>query len=71
MFTQKLKEVLARKSKGQPIEEQNLILGKLEKHERLTDDEFWSLYSSIRKNGPEVRYPNPQDYTNYEFTRGS
>lgn len=71
MFTQKLREILAKKRKGLPGEGQKTILDKLEKHERLTNDEFWSVYASIKKDGPEVRYPNPQNYANFEFSRDS
>jgi len=71
IFAEKLKEVLLRNRKDQTSENQNRLIDKLEKHERLTDEEFWSVYASIKKSGPEVRYPNPQNYANYEFTQDS
>jgi len=59
-----LAEILARKGKGQRNEDQTRIVDKLKKKERLTNNEFWSVYSSFRKEGPEVKYPNPQHVAN-------
>jgi len=65
IFAEKLKEILTRKEKEQPAGDRKTIMDKLEKHERLTDGEFWSVYESIHKEGPEVKYSYPNNWTNY------
>jgi len=71
MFTQKLKGVFARKTKGKPVEQHTSIQEKLQRHKRLTEEEFWSYYAELNKKGPEVRYPRPENWSNYEFSSAS
>lgn len=62
-----LKKILARERKGQTKENQKTILNKLEKNERLTSEEFWSVYESVRQEGPEVKYPTTENWANYKM----
>jgi hypothetical protein len=57
IFSEKLVKILNKKSKNQLKKEQ--IGDKLRKQERLSSDEFWSVYNSIRQEGPEVKFKNP------------
>jgi len=64
IFSDRLVEILVRKGKNQLKENQTAIADKLRKQERLTNNEFWSVYASIRKEGPAVRYANAQNVAN-------
>ncbi len=54
--------MLTRKGKNQSEENQTLIPDKLKRQERLTGDEFWTVYTSIRKEGPQVKFQNPDNW---------
>lgn len=53
-------EILTRKGKTQLKEDEAIILSKLRRHERLTGNEFWSIYALLRREGPQVKYSNPE-----------
>jgi hypothetical protein len=58
-FKERLIEILSQKRKTNFKEEENAVLDKLRKQERLTEDEFWSVYGSIRQEGQDMRTRNP------------
>lgn len=62
IFKKELIRLLTRKKKGKLKEDRIRVIDKLKKQERLTDDEFWRVYESIRQEGPEVKYQNPQNW---------
>jgi len=66
IFKDKLIDTLIRKGKGQPGMDQTTIATKLRRQERLTENEFWDVYASIRKEGPEVKYQNPDNWISHE-----
>jgi hypothetical protein len=57
-FSQKLIKILNKKNKSKLKKDHVVVVDKLRKEERLSSDEFWSVYNSIRKEGPEVRFKN-------------
>ena len=54
---EKLIEILSRRKKL--TEGQTIILDKLRNREKLTANEFWSVFELIRQEGPEVHFPYP------------
>ena len=57
LIEEKLIEILSRRKKL--TEGQTVILGKLRNREKLTANEFWSVFELIRQEGPEVHFPYP------------
>lgn len=62
IFEKKLIRILTRKKKSKLKEDIIRVVDKLKRQERLTDGEFWRVYESIRQEGPEVKYQNPQNW---------
>ena len=62
IFSKKLIKILNTKSKSKLKKDQVVVVDKLRKEERLSSDEFWSVYNSIRQEGPEVRFKNPNKW---------
>jgi hypothetical protein len=62
IFEKKLIRILTRKKESKLKEDMIRVVDKLRKQERLTDGEFWRVYESIRQEGPEVKYQNPQNW---------
>ncbi len=62
IFKGNLTKMLTRKGKKQPEEKSTSIDDKLKRRERLTDDEFWTVYASIHKEGPQVKFQNPDNW---------
>jgi hypothetical protein len=62
---EKLIKILTSKRKTELRTAHNTVIKKLKKKERLTGDEFWRVYESIRQEGPTVKYSNPDGWTNY------
>lgn len=58
-FKEKLIESLSQKGKTKLKEDENVVVDKLRRQERLTDDEFWSVYGSIRQEGQDMKSQNP------------
>jgi len=58
-FKERLIQILSQKRKTTPKEEATVVVDKLRKQERLTDDEFWNVYSSIRQEGQDMKTRNP------------
>ena len=58
IFSERLIRSLTKKSKSK-LKKDHVVVDKIRKEERLSSDEFWSVYNSIRKEGPEVRFKNP------------
>jgi hypothetical protein len=66
ILNERLIRILTRKSKKQ-LKDQTSAIDKLRKQERLTDDEFWKVYETIHKVGPEMNYRNPDKWVgNYD-----
>jgi hypothetical protein len=51
-----------RKRKEIPKEKRVKVKEKLRKQERLTSDEFWQVYESIRQDGPVAKYSSPEKW---------
>ena len=61
IFSESLIKILNKKSNK--LKKDNVdVVNKLRKKERLSSDEFWSVYNSIRQEGPEVKYQNPNKW---------
>ena len=60
IFIENVRKILNKKSKSKLKKDQ--VGDKLRKGERLSSDEFWSVYNSIRQEGPEVRFRNPNKW---------
>ena len=61
IFGESLIKILNKKSNK--LKKDNVdVVNKLRKKERLSSDEFWSVYNSIRQEGPEVRFKNPNKW---------
>jgi len=61
ILNERLIRILTRKSKKQ-LKDQTRDIDKLGKQERLTDNEFWKVYETIHKVGPEMNYRNPDKW---------
>jgi hypothetical protein len=63
MFEEKILERLKVSQKGsKPDDERSQIMIKLQKHERLTSQEFEKVYETIWKDGPKMVYQKPEDW---------
>lgn len=62
IFKGNITKMLTRKGKNQPEKNPTSIDDKLKRQERLTEDEFWTVYASIRKEGPQVKFQNPDNW---------
>jgi len=62
IFKKKLIRILMRKRKEIPKEKRIKVKEKLRKQKRLTSDEFWQVYESIRQEGPIAKYSNPEKW---------
>jgi hypothetical protein len=62
IFKVNLTKMLTRKGKNQPEKKPTSIDDKLKRQERLTEDEFWTVYASIHKEGPQVKFQNPDNW---------
>jgi len=58
-FKERLILILSQKGKTTLKEEATAVVDKLRKQERLTDDEFWNVYGSIRQEGQDMKTRNP------------
>jgi len=58
-FKERLIQILSQKGKTTLKEEAIAVVDKLKKQERLTDDEFWIVYGSIRQEGQDMKTRNP------------
>jgi len=58
-FKERLIQILSQKGKTTLKEEANAVADKLRKQERLTNDEFWNVYGSIRQDGQDMKTRNP------------
>jgi len=58
-FKERLIQILSQKGKTTLKEEATALVDKLRKQERLTDDEFWNVYGSIRQEGQDMKTRNP------------
>ncbi len=38
------------------------VLDKLRKKEKLTSEEFWRVYELLQRNGPAIKYQNPDGW---------
>ena len=65
IFSKKLFKILTQKRKGISKEDRAKVIDKLRKKKRLTGDEFWKVYESIRQEGPIAIFSNPDNWTTY------
>ena len=63
IFRKKLIKILMRKRKQIPKEKRIKVEEKLRKQKRLTTDEFWQVYDSIRQDGPIAKYSHPEKWS--------
>jgi hypothetical protein len=60
MFKDRLSYGLKRSRKSKKVSEETLqALDKIERLERLSSEEFLKLYDTLWKEGPPVKYQNP------------
>ena len=57
IFNNELIKILNRKKKLLEIEEE--VVEKVKRHDKLSSDEFWKVHELIQKEGPKVKYTNP------------
>ena len=62
IFSEKIIKILTGKSKSKLKTDEVGVANKLRKQERLSANEFWSVYDSIRQEGPVVKYQNPNNW---------
>jgi hypothetical protein len=62
IFSEKIIKILTGKSKSKLKTDQVGVVNKLRKQERLSANEFWGVYESIRQEGPVVKYQNPNNW---------
>ena len=58
-FKERLIQILSQNGKTTLKENTTTVVDKLRKQERLTDDEFWNVYGSIRQECQDMRTRNP------------
>jgi len=63
-FKERLIQILSQKGKTTLKEDATTVVDKLRKQERLTDDEFWNVYGSIRHEGQDMKTRNPAFWIN-------
>lgn len=57
-FKEKLIQILSQKGKQTLKKDAIIVVEKLRKQERLTEDEFWNVYGSIRQEGQDMKTRN-------------
>jgi hypothetical protein len=62
IFSEKIIKILTGKSKSKLKTDQVGVVNKLRKQVRLSANEFWSVYDSIRQEDPEVKYQNSNNW---------
>ena len=63
MFKERLLETLKLSKKGNKSDkEMTEAMNKIQKHERLSSQEFCDVYDAIWKEGPKAEYRNPDNW---------
>ncbi|HMK94829.1 MAG TPA: hypothetical protein VK536_05440 [Candidatus Limnocylindrales bacterium] len=67
MFRDKLLEALNRsKASGEEDKKTIEAIGKIQRQERLSSEEFLKIYETLWKSGPKVKYQGPDIWRNSE-----
>jgi len=61
-FKERLIQILSQKGKTKLTQDAITAVDKLKKQERLTENEFWTVYGSIRQEGQDMKTRNPAFY---------
>jgi hypothetical protein len=61
-FKERLIQILSQKGKTTLKQDAITVVEKLRKQERLTENEFWNVYGSIRQEGQDMKTRNPAFY---------
>jgi hypothetical protein len=63
MFKERLLETLKLSQKGDKPDEETLqAMNKIQKHKKLSSQEFLKVYDTIRQEGPKTAYQNPNSW---------
>ena len=61
-FKERIIQILSQKGKTTLTQDAITVVEKLRKQERLTENEFWNIYGSIRQEGQDMKTRNPAFY---------
>ncbi len=62
MYKEKVLEVLKREQAGTPDKNATKAMTKIQKQKRLSSEEFLKVHETLWKEGPKVKYQNPDTW---------